>query len=263
MPTPRPTPWRESSSRIPPCRFTRFFLAVANLLQGKRKDARGHLEIYLKENPNDEGAKRLLAEAMGVQPDPEQLQAAQAVLGNQEARPTRSSLRPSPCWRPPSARAPSRPRSRRSSNCLRARSNEPQETAPMGASSTPTWPRACFYKGPRDPPARRTGRRASRRTGSRQSQHRSGGGPSRGRMEGLRGDPRRQAPVRRGGAAVVPVLLLREQPDLARRALANAAETLTGEPERAELAVEGVSWNCGWGRRSRDAPPRCDRVTSG
>ncbi|HQK76185.1 MAG TPA: tetratricopeptide repeat protein, partial [Candidatus Hydrogenedentes bacterium] len=66
----------------------RFFLAVANLLQGKRKDARGHLEIYLKENPNDEGAKRLLAEAMGVQPDPEQLlQAAQAVLGNQEARP--------------------------------------------------------------------------------------------------------------------------------------------------------------------------------
>ena len=85
----------------------RFFLAVANLLQGKRKEARNHLEVYLRDNPNDESAKRLLAEAMGVQPDPEQvIQSAQAILGNQQAQPERWCLRPWPCSHPHCAKAP-------------------------------------------------------------------------------------------------------------------------------------------------------------
>ncbi len=66
----------------------RFFLAVAQLLQGNNREARGHLEIYLRENPADENARSLLAEAMGVQPDVEQvLQAAQTMLVSEDARP--------------------------------------------------------------------------------------------------------------------------------------------------------------------------------
>lgn len=66
----------------------RFFLGVAHLLGERPREARNHLELYLKENPGDENAKNLLREARGLRPDSKQIsEAARTLLGDQGARP--------------------------------------------------------------------------------------------------------------------------------------------------------------------------------
>lgn len=221
----------------------RFFLAVANLLQGKRKDARGHLEIYLKENPNDEGAKRLLAEAMGVQPDPEQLlQAAQAVLGNQEARP--DTLVSSALALLASALRQGAVASQVQTIeqlFTRALELNPRETRAYGglvdtyvAAGMPAKARETLQR------AEQAGVPPVELARAKANTDLAEGHPEaawKAFEETLAAKRPSVEEVRQWSR----FFSLREQPDLARRALATAAETLTGEPERAELAVEGVS----------------------
>ncbi len=220
----------------------RFFLAVANLLQGKRREARGNLEIYLKENPNDESAKRLLAEAMGVQPDPEQIvQAAQAALGNLDARP--DTLISSALALLASALRQDTVASQVDTIeglFTRALEQNPREVRAYGGL-VDTYVAAGMPAKARD-----VLRRAE-----------EAGVPSDELTRALanvdlaEGDPEAAwAAFEKAIAAKQPSVedarqwsrffSLREQPDLARRVLTVAAGILSAEPERAELAVEGV-----------------------
>ncbi|HPJ98379.1 MAG TPA: tetratricopeptide repeat protein [Candidatus Hydrogenedentes bacterium] len=220
----------------------RFFLAVANLLQGKRKEARGNLEIYLKENPSDESAKRLLAEAMGVEPDPEQIiQAAQAALGNLDARP--DTLVSSALALLASALRQGTVASQAGTIeelFTRALDQNPREVRAYGGLVD------AYVAADMPAKARDVLRRAA-----------EAGVPSaelaraKANVDLAQGEPGAAwAAFEEAFAAKRPSVedarqwsrffTLREQPDLARRVLTVAAEILTAEPERAELAVESL-----------------------
>lgn len=218
----------------------RFFLAVANLLQGKRKEARNHLEVYLRDNPNDESAKRLLAEAMGVQPDPEQvIQSAQAILGNQQAQP--EALVSSALALLASALR---------EGTVAAQIETIEKLFNRTIDLDPAKPRAyggladAYVAAGSPEKATQTLKRAEQAGVPAQELARAWanvalaeGAPDaawKAFEESVAGQGTSAEEVRQWAR----FFSVREQPDLARRALTNGAESLTEEPEKAELAVE-------------------------
>ncbi|HOD49433.1 MAG TPA: tetratricopeptide repeat protein [Candidatus Hydrogenedentes bacterium] len=220
----------------------RFFLAVANLMQGKPKEARSHLEIYLKDNPTDENAKNLLAEAKGIRLDPEQLvQVAQSVLNSENARPETLV-----------STALALLNSAVPAGTVVSQLDTIENLFDRAIEKAPAEPRA--YEGLADAYVAANNLEKARQTLSRAEQ---AGIPftalarahanvalAEGRpdeawecfQKGISGDGASVSNVRQWSR----LFSLRDQPSLARRALASGAEALPGEAERAELAVESI-----------------------
>ncbi|MEA3365418.1 MAG: tetratricopeptide repeat protein, partial [Candidatus Hydrogenedentes bacterium] len=228
--------------RNPAMSAARFFLGVANLLQGKRKEARNHLELYLKGNPSDENAARLLMEAKEVRPDAEQIrEAARSVLGNEKALP--ETLLTS---------AISLLTSAVSEGTLAGQLGTIERLFNRAIEQVPEEPRA--YAGLADAYIAVNNPDKARQTLQRAEQS---GIPfaqlarTHANLALAEGNPSAawacfEKDLAADGASVEEVrqwsrfFSAHEQPELARRSLASGAEKLSGEPEKAELAVENI-----------------------